>query len=106
MPEMEKPTIAPALFMAKLSEVARKLLAVLVVFVFLASFHAFFYMVDGGINGLDGGYTMATFIMFGFFQMMLGLLQGFERSLHVRLIVIIVTCNSGNGDTQETENNR
>jgi hypothetical protein len=75
-------------------------------FVFLAGFHAFFHMVDGRINGFDGGYTMSAFIVLGFFQMMLGLLQGFQRSLHVGLIVIIVTCDSSDGDTKETQNNR
>jgi hypothetical protein len=38
--------------------------------VFLASFHAFFHMVDGRINRFDGGYTMSAFIVLGFFQMM------------------------------------
>jgi len=52
--------------------------------VFLASFHAFFHMVDGRVNGFDGGRTMSAFIVLGFFQMMLGLLQGFQRSLHLR----------------------
>jgi hypothetical protein len=75
-------------------------------FVFLAGFHAFFYMVDRSINGFDGRHTMSAFIVLGFFQMMLGLLQGFERSLHVRLIVIIVTGDSGDGDGKETQNNR
>jgi hypothetical protein len=92
-PEMEKPAIAPALFVAKLSEVARKLL---VVFVLLAHLHACFYMVDSRINGLDGCRTMAAFIVLGFFQMVLGLLQGFQRSLHVWLIVIVITGDSGN----------
>jgi hypothetical protein len=74
--------------------------------VFLARFHAFLYVVDGRINGLDSRHTMSALIVLGFLQMMLGLLQGFQSSLHVRLIVIVITCNSGNGDTQETENNR
>jgi hypothetical protein len=74
-----------------------------VVFVFLACFHAFFYMIDSGINGLDGRYAMSALVMLGFFQMMLGLLQGFKRSLHVRLIVIIVACESSNGNAKESK---
>jgi hypothetical protein len=77
----------------------------LFMFVFLASFHAFFYVVNGKINGFNGSHTVSALIMLGFFQMMLGLLQGFQRSLHVWLVVIIVTCDGGNGDAQETENN-
>ena len=95
---MEKPAIEPAPFVAKSSEDARKLL---MVFVFLASFHAFFYMVDSGINGLDGRYAMSALVMLGFFQMMLGLLQGFKRSLHVRLIVVIIACDGSNGNAKE-----
>jgi hypothetical protein len=86
---------------AKLSEIDKKLL---VVFVFLARFHAFFYMVDSGINGLDGGYAMSAFVMLGFFQMMLGLLQGFKRSLHVRLIVVIIACDGSDGNAKEAQN--
>jgi hypothetical protein len=77
----------------------------LFVFVFLASFHALFHVVNGKIDGFNGSHTVSTLIVLGFFQMMLGLLQGFQRSLHVRLVVIIVTCDGGNGDAQETENN-
>src|SRR6185437_178943 len=73
---------------------------------FLARLHSFLYMIDGGINGLNGGCAMAAFIMFGFFQVMLGLLQSFQRSLHMRLIVVIITCDSGNGNAQEAQNNR
>ena len=71
--------------------------------VLFASFHAFFYMVDGGINGFNGSYAMAALVMFGFFQMMLGLLQGFKRSLHVWLVVIIVSCKRRYWRTQETQ---
>jgi hypothetical protein len=63
-------------------------------------------MVDSGINGLDGRHAMAAFIMLGFFQMMLGRLQGFQGSLHVRLIVVIITCHSSNRNAQETQNDR
>jgi hypothetical protein len=73
--------------------------------VFLAGFHAFFYMVDSGINGFDGRYAMSAFVMFGFFQMMLGLLQGFQRSLHVRLIVVIIACDGSDGNAKEAQNN-
>jgi hypothetical protein len=85
---------------AKLSEVAKKSL---VVFVFLACFHAFFYMIDSGINCLDGRYAMSAFVMLGFFQMMLGLLQGFKRSLHVRLIVIIVARDGSDRNAKESK---
>jgi hypothetical protein len=51
-------------------------------------------MVNGRINGLDGGHTMSALIMLGFFQMMLGLLQGFQRSLH--MIIIVMAGDSGN----------
>jgi len=33
----------------------------------LAGFHAFFHVVNGGINGLDGHHMMSAFIMLGFF---------------------------------------
>jgi hypothetical protein len=91
----------PAPFVTKLSEVARKLL---VMFVFLARFHAFFYVVDSRINGLDGCRTMSAFVMLGLFQMMLGLLQGFQRSLHVRLIIVIIACDSSDGNAKEAQN--
>jgi hypothetical protein len=78
----------------------------LFVLVFFAGFHAFFHMVDRSINGFDGRHTMSAFVVLGFFQMMLGLLQGFQRRQHVGLIVIVVTCDSRNGNTQKTENNR
>ena len=71
----------------------------------LAGFHAFFHVVNGGINGLDGRHMMSAFIMLGFFQMMLCLLQGFQRSLHVRLIVIVIAGDSGNWKAQEPQNN-
>lgn len=74
------------------------------VFVLLARFHAFFYMVDSRINGLDGCRTVPAFVMLGFFQMMLGLLQGFKRSLHVRLIVVIIACDSSDGNAKEAQN--
>src|ERR1700732_1253637 len=77
----------------------------LFVLVLLAGFHAFFHMVNGRVNGFDGRHTMSAFIVLGFFQMVLGLLQGFQRRLHVGLIVIVVTCASGDGNTQKTENN-
>jgi hypothetical protein len=73
---------------------------------FLARFHSFFYVIDGGINGFNGGCPMAAFVMFGFFKMMLSLLQGFERSLHMRLIIIVVTCDSGDWNAEETQDNR
>jgi hypothetical protein len=76
----------------------------LVVFVFLARFHAFFYMVDSGIDGLDGRCAMSAFVMLGFFQMVLGLLQGFKRSLHVRLIVVIIAGDGSDGNAKETQN--
>ena len=88
-------------FVAKLSEIARKLL---VVFVLLAHFHAGFYMGNCRINGLDGCRTMSAFVMLGFFQMMLGLLQGFKRSLHVRLIVVIIACDGSDGNAKEAQN--
>jgi len=86
-----------------LSEIDEKLL---VVFVFLARFHACFHMVNGCINGLNGGYAMSTLIMLSFFQMMLGLLQGFKSSLHVGLIVVIVAGDGSNGNAEEAQNNR
>jgi hypothetical protein len=100
-PETEKPAMAPALFMVKVIRGREKLL---VVFVFLAGFHAFFYVVDSGINGLDGRRTMSAFIMLGFFKMVLGLLQGFKRSLHVRLIVVIIACDGSDGNAKQTQN--
>jgi hypothetical protein len=98
--DMEKPAVAPAPVRVKVVRSREKLS---VVFVFLASFHAFFYVVDSRINGLDGCRTMSALVMLGFFQMMLGLLQGFKRSLHVWLIVIIA-CDGSDGDTKEAQN--
>jgi len=71
---------------------------------FLARLHSFLYMIDGGINGLNGGCAMAAFIMFGFFQVMLGLLQGLKRSLHVGLIVVIIAGDGSDGNAKETQN--
>jgi hypothetical protein len=102
LPEIKKPAKLHRLLLAKLSEIDQKLL---VVFVFLARFHAFFYVVDSGINGLDGRCAMSAFVMFGFFQMVLGLLQGFKRSLHVRLIVVIIAGDGSDGNAQKTQNN-
>jgi hypothetical protein len=48
---------------------------------------------------------MSALIMLGFFQMMLGLLQGFKRSLHVRLIVVIIAGDSSDGNAKEAQNN-
>ena len=66
--------------------------------VFLASFHAFFHVVDGRIHVLDCSCAMSAFIVLGFFQMVFGLLQRFKRGLHVWLVVIIVTCDGGDGE--------
>jgi hypothetical protein len=33
-------------------------------------------VIDSGINGLDGRCAMSALVMLGFFQMVLGLLQG------------------------------
>jgi hypothetical protein len=37
--------------------------------------------------------------------MMLGLLQGFQRSLHMWLVVIVIAGDSGNRHAQEAQNN-
>jgi hypothetical protein len=76
----------------------------LVVFVLLAHFHTFFYVVNSRINGLDGCRAMSALVMLGLFQMMLGLLQGFKRSLHVRLIVVIIACDGSDGNAKEAQN--
>jgi hypothetical protein len=49
---------------------------------------------------------MPALVMLGFFQMMLGRLQGFKRSLHVRLIVVIIACDGSDGNAKEAQNNR
>src|SRR5215831_3541270 len=92
---------APASFVTKLSRTRS-----LFVFVSLARFHARFHMVNGCINRFDGLHAMAALIMLGFFQMVLGRLQGFKRSLHVWLIVVIIACDGSDGNAKETQNNR
>jgi hypothetical protein len=92
----------------KPAPVAKKLssgyLNLLVVLVLIAGFHAFFHMVNGSINGFNGSHAMSAFIVLGFFQMVFGLLQGFKRSLHVRLIVVIIACDGSDGNAKEAQN--
>src|SRR6478672_10442077 len=78
--------------------------SLLLAFVLFAGFHAFFHMVNSGIDGFNGCYAMPALVMLGFFQMMLGLLQGLKRSLHMRLIVIIA-CDGSDGNAKEAQNN-
>ncbi|MFI5105325.1 MAG: hypothetical protein ACHP79_10410 [Terriglobales bacterium] len=105
LPCIEKPAYAAGLKTLLSSKQDRNaawiLLLVLVLF---ASFHACFYMCDGRVYRFDGGNAMPALIVFGLLQMVLGLLQGFQRSLHVRLVFIIVTGNSGDGNAQKTQN--
>jgi hypothetical protein len=61
-------------------------------------------MMNSGINGFNGSYAMPALVMLGFFQMVLGRLQGFQRSLHVRLIVVIAG-NGSDGNAQEAQDN-
>ena len=48
--------------------------------------HARLYLRDGHFYMLQGLAAMATFVMLGLLQVLLGLLQGIERGLHVGLI--------------------
>ena len=63
--------------------------SLLLVFVLFAGFHAFFHMVNGGINGLDGRHTMPAFVVLGLVQVLLSLLQRVECGLHVRLVFVV-----------------
>jgi len=99
-----EPAIEPAPVI-ELSFSCPSLFVVLVFHVFLAGLHAFLHVVNRRVNGLDRGDTMPAFIVLGFFQVVLGLLQSFKCSLHMRLVVIIVACNGSDWHAQKTQNN-
>jgi hypothetical protein len=77
-----------------------------VVFVFVAGVHAHFGVPDGIVGGLDGGNAVPALVMFGHFEVLFGLAQGLQSSLHVGLVIIVRADSPYRGHAEQSKNRR
>jgi hypothetical protein len=85
---------------------SRLFLVVVVIFVPVAYLHAFLGVLDRFAGRLQSSRAMSAFVVFGHIQVLLGLFQGIESGLHVRLIIIIGRIGKGDRRAEQCQHHR
>lgn len=78
---------------------------IMVVLVFIAGLNSHLGVLNGIVHCLKGCGAMSAFVVSSFLKMLAGLLQGFQGSLHVRLIFTISIGGAGHcgGDAENSK---